>query len=66
MKNTIMYFVLENVSKMSKFFIISMTAEADSIKSLKQVENTDPIGTGFTNLKTRFVDKKHPTTNNYA
>ena len=28
-----------------------MMAEADSIKSLKQVENTLPFGTGFTNQK---------------
>ena len=43
-----------------------MTAEADSIKPLKQVENTDPVGTGFTNQKTRIVDKKYYKTNKYT
>ena len=43
-----------------------MTAGADSIKSLKQVENTDSFETGFTNQKIRIVDKNHYKTNNYA
>ena len=43
-----------------------MTAEADSIKSLKQVDNTDPVGTGFTNKKTRIVNKLHYKTSYYA
>ena len=30
-----------------------MTAEAESIKSLKQVENKDPVGTGLTSKKTQ-------------
>ena len=43
-----------------------MTAEADSIKSLIKVENTDRTGAGFTNRKTRIVDKQHYESNNYA
>ena len=43
-----------------------MTAGADSEKSLNKVENTDPVGAGFTYPKTRIVDKKHYKANNYA
>ena len=43
-----------------------MTAEGDSGKSLNKVENMDPVGAGFTNQKTRIVNKQHYKTNNYA
>ena len=43
-----------------------MTAWADSVKSVKQVENTDRTGAGFTNQKTRIVDKWHYKSRNYA
>ena len=43
-----------------------MTAEADSIKSLIKVENTDRTGAGFTNQKTRIVDKWHYKSKIYA
>ena len=43
-----------------------MTAGADSIKSLKKVEITDPFAAGFTNQKTRIINKQHYKTNNYA
>ena len=43
-----------------------MTAEADSIKFLIKVENTDRDGAGFTNQKTPIVYKWHHKSNNYA
>ena len=45
---------------------VHMTAEADSIKFLIKVENTDRDGAGFTNRKTRIVNKQHYKSNNYA
>ena len=41
----------------TKGTMVCMTAGADSIKSLKKVENTDRTGAGFTNQKTRIVYK---------
>ena len=43
-----------------------MTAEADSEKSLIKVENTDPIGAGFTNTNKGMLEKQHYKASNFV